>query len=1144
MKRLITLNLMILFSRICISQVVSTDMESISTTIVSGDSAIHKVIITNLTSEKLELKLKIAEEELITFTKENGASHTQVSAQDRISDHVWITRKNNQGIFNFVLENEFSEQSPEDTEWAFGTTNALSPNDYSTWLETVNYDPPTMIEEPMSLHLISEDRYFDITWHSWTCCNEGGGFSYSRREVVRWISINKGEVAIAANGSIELQVVLNASRINAQVLNQKIILSHDEEEILEIPITMSVTSGAGISTQTQLVNFGDQFINGDYHQKVVIENNGDTDLLISQASIDNDAFIISPTVAGIDPGTSKTFDVSFAPQLVQAYNATIAFDSNDPTDPKLTLPIMAAGVEPPVIGVSTQFIESELEAGKSETQSFTIENTGNSNLNFLIEAIDQGASNSIISFEKAADDPVDSESIFDVTKLETAITSENIFLKASNSHPYTLDEKEIVKESIILIDADRDQQTGIDVSEEYDLDLGVEYVILYDHSIESFILILMEGEDMIEQGLVSHDLNPDEGTITFELDRTIFDQPFNYGFLAYYGDADQVPDEGHLTFSFSPQWLDFNHLTGTIITGQELSIDALINATNLVGGEYQAQINILSNDPMAPAKLIDVSLSVYGTPSYASVEELDFGTSYAGISDSMVLEISNIGTDILEISDIASDVSQVDFSMDHLEVLPGHNKSIAVYITTESIGTFNAEMTFKTNDPNHAEVSITLISQIVESPVISLSSEKIQASISPGEKGSETLKIINTGGSDLEYSLELKSTRAVDLNYEYSSISFRNTYLLEPEDEVSVSLWVYLEEDPDCDATNNWRFLISKSLALYTYSGFDVILEEDRSLTWSIGTEDGLIRYGGGQLPIAEWTFLTFTYNGNSPEIFINAQKVNGEMIEIGGGPIVSNFYDLMLSTDAGFCQEFSGHFPGLVSEVQYWNVARSADQIKNDMYGTFDGNENGLLGYWPFDEGSGILSSNLTEDEYHAEFWGDVTWTEASPFSWFIFDSTEGIIAPDSEKTVTVTFDGAKLPEGEYFSRTIVSSNDPQKAKVLIDLELTIAEVLSSTGHTSPGIGVPYPNPLTEQSTIEYSLQEPSDIQVNIFNMQGQLVYQYQRESLNAGNHSFTWNGTDQQQHSVSNGLYLCQFNFINSTNTGRKLTRIFVNR
>ena len=35
----------------------------------------------------------------------------------------------------------------------------------------------------MSLHIISEDIYFDVIFTSWTCCGDGGGFSYVRMPV-------------------------------------------------------------------------------------------------------------------------------------------------------------------------------------------------------------------------------------------------------------------------------------------------------------------------------------------------------------------------------------------------------------------------------------------------------------------------------------------------------------------------------------------------------------------------------------------------------------------------------------------------------------------------------------------------------------------------------------------------------------------------------------------------------------------------------------------------------------------------------------------------------------------------------------------------------------------------------------------------
>ena len=34
----------------------------------------------------------------------------------------------------------------------------------------------------LSLYIESEDIYFDVEFHSWTCCQNGGGFSYTRTD--------------------------------------------------------------------------------------------------------------------------------------------------------------------------------------------------------------------------------------------------------------------------------------------------------------------------------------------------------------------------------------------------------------------------------------------------------------------------------------------------------------------------------------------------------------------------------------------------------------------------------------------------------------------------------------------------------------------------------------------------------------------------------------------------------------------------------------------------------------------------------------------------------------------------------------------------------------------------------------------------
>jgi len=66
------------------------------------------------------------------------------------------------------------------------------------------------------------------------------------------------------------------------------------------------------------------------------------------------------------------------------------------------------------------------------------------------------------------------------------------------------------------------------------------------------------------------------------------------------------------------------------------------------------------------------------------------------------------------------------------------------------------------------------------------------------------------------------------------------------------------------------------------------------------------------------------------------------------------------------------------------------------------------------------------------------------------------------------------------------------------------------------------YPNPFNPVTTIRFAVKEPGKILINIYNPKGQLVKTLVNDNLKAGNHSTTWNGTDEHGKSVSSGVYL----------------------
>jgi hypothetical protein len=118
----------------------------------------------------------------ILFSKAAFANWTEPENQDRITENVWITRADSRGIFNFFLEESYiNDLSPQDTEWAFGTTQEIEKLSFTDWETAVNENPPGSIDQPMVVHLISEDIYIDLVFRSWgQGGGSGGSFSYER----------------------------------------------------------------------------------------------------------------------------------------------------------------------------------------------------------------------------------------------------------------------------------------------------------------------------------------------------------------------------------------------------------------------------------------------------------------------------------------------------------------------------------------------------------------------------------------------------------------------------------------------------------------------------------------------------------------------------------------------------------------------------------------------------------------------------------------------------------------------------------------------------------------------------------------------------------------------------------------------------
>jgi serine protease len=65
------------------------------------------------------------------------------------------------------------------------------------------------------------------------------------------------------------------------------------------------------------------------------------------------------------------------------------------------------------------------------------------------------------------------------------------------------------------------------------------------------------------------------------------------------------------------------------------------------------------------------------------------------------------------------------------------------------------------------------------------------------------------------------------------------------------------------------------------------------------------------------------------------------------------------------------------------------------------------------------------------------------------------------------------------------------------------------------------YPNPFNNSTTISFSLSHEGQASLTIYDLLGRRIRQMQAGNLSAGEHQFTWNGTDESGASVTSGVY-----------------------
>ncbi len=87
-----------------------------------------------------------------------------------------------------------------------------------------------------------------------------------------------------------------------------------------------------------------------------------------------------------------------------------------------------------------------------------------------------------------------------------------------------------------------------------------------------------------------------------------------------------------------------------------------------------------------------------------------------------------------------------------------------------------------------------------------------------------------------------------------------------------------------------------------------------------------------------------------------------------------------------------SGMFRGSIDDVRIWNVARTAEEIKQHVNQPLSGTESNLVAYWKFDEGSGASAQDATTNSCDGTLVNGPQWTPSTIPLWGSALSLDGV--------------------------------------------------------------------------------------------------------------------------------------------------------
>ncbi len=540
---------------------------------------------------------------------------------------------------------------------------------------------------------------------------------------------------------------------------------------------------------------------------------------------------------------------------------------------------------------------------------------------------------------------------------------------------------------------------------------------------------------------------------------------------------------------------EMNHTYAYGLNTIQNNIDVNNNNNSVILNNLSSEITILAkNNFWGTTDTTEIEASITDSNDNASLGTVEYLPLASEVTDyTLTLNITSEFTEIADYIIHIRDLNTLEVT-DH--VLESIDEPIVLTFTEPKdftiIGSIGQGMSWQDGYCYYGPFD--------ELTIVSLNDENVSESIDlvfqaePRPNTFRTYDYVNINGNDVLPLLkdEFYTDQVKQLVYENDN----NDIMLVGYQKYGVNGWenVILDEellylDNDAQAgdtfTNHQVSFIDGQYNLYS-NGVEVMGTHDQEIETNTITAKAIYKILDSPWDMETSTWIEYT--GNSVPLSVNTRIAgNSDFlatdINYSGDFNQNKLLDLAPNIELNYQTEnvlFNPTNLIQINERIYWNPCTYID------YQVPGAN---LAGYTIL-----VDSANSQETEYFQ--------VNSSVTSFDIND----LGLPGGESTVWVcgrTNDGEHTSPSNTIIINIVSNNNND-----------IASVTTLNGN--------YPNPFNPETTISFNMPTGGIVTLDIYNIKGQKVKSLVKGYQDAGQHNVVWNGKDEDNHSVSSGVYL----------------------